>query len=121
MVCAGPRDKQTNRISGRLRARVRDFARCQRACCQQICWRCRLKPIRSRLDHPAIATYIIVSFLGETAQILIETPAPHPAGRAERYFMIELPDSPHPPAVNDLVTARIEKNAADGVIVSLTT
>jgi len=60
-------------------------------------------------------------FIGETAQVLIETTAPHPAGRAERYFMIELPDSPHPPAPNDLVTVRMEKNGVDGVMATLTT
>jgi len=55
-------------------------------------------------------------FLGETAQVLIETPAPHPTGHAERYFTVQITASPHPPTINDLVTVRIEKNANDGVV-----
>ncbi len=83
-----------------------------------------LKKARSQtlrtLDE-TLQTQFRTQFLGETAQVLIETTAPHPAGRAERYFMVELPDSPHPPATNDLVTVRIEKNAIDGVLATLTT
>ncbi len=60
-------------------------------------------------------------FIGETAQVLIETTAPHPAGRAERYFMVELPDSPHPPAPNDLVRVRIEKNTLSEALGKVTT
>ncbi len=55
-------------------------------------------------------------FLGETAQILIETTTPHPAGRAERYFMVELPDSPRLLVPNDLVTARLQENAPDAML-----
>jgi threonylcarbamoyladenosine tRNA methylthiotransferase MtaB len=49
-------------------------------------------------------------FIGETAQVLIETTNPRPAGRAERYFMVEVVDGSYSP--NDLVTVRLRDNAA---------
>ncbi len=55
-------------------------------------------------------------FLGETAQVLVETANGRPAGRAERYFMVYLNHSAPRPDNNDLVTVRIEQNARDGVI-----
>jgi len=55
-------------------------------------------------------------FLGETAQVLIETTNDRPAGRAERYFMVYLDRSAPRPDNNDLVTIKIEQNSRDGVI-----
>lgn len=55
-------------------------------------------------------------FLGETAQVLIETANGRPAGRAERYFMVYLDPSAPSPDNNDLVTVKIEQNTPDGVI-----
>jgi threonylcarbamoyladenosine tRNA methylthiotransferase MtaB len=52
-------------------------------------------------------------FVGETAEVLIETRAPRPAGRAERYFMIEMVDGTHSPG--DLVTASLLENAPDSI------
>lgn len=50
-------------------------------------------------------------FLGETAQVLIETPAPRPAGRAERYFMVQVVDGAH--SLGDLVTVKLQENARE--------
>jgi threonylcarbamoyladenosine tRNA methylthiotransferase MtaB len=57
-------------------------------------------------------------FIGETAQVLIETPSPHPTGRAERYFEVVVEHRTHGTNranttynTGDLVTVRIERNA----------
>jgi len=63
-----------------------------------------------------LQTQFHARFIGETVQVLIETTLPHPAGRAERYFMVEVTDSPHPPATNDLVTAKLRDNARDAIL-----
>ena len=62
-------------------------------------------------------------FLGETAQVLIETTTPRPAGRAERYFMVEVVNRSYESnssyrsySPNDLVTAKLEENARDAVL-----
>jgi len=62
-------------------------------------------------------------FIGEIAQVLIETTTPHPAGRAERYFTVELVNrsyESHPSyrsySPNDLVTVKLEENARDSVL-----
>ena len=89
-----------------------------------------VKKARSRhlraLDEK-LQTQFRAQFMGETAQVLIETPAPHPSGRAERYFTVELlgksdksdssNESHHP---GDLVTVRLEKNTPAGVLGRLT-
>jgi threonylcarbamoyladenosine tRNA methylthiotransferase MtaB len=59
-------------------------------------------------------------FLGETAQVLIESTNGHRTGRAERYFTVqvvdnrsyELPESCRS-YNNEIITVRIEKNARD--------
>ena len=71
-----------------------------------------------QLDQ-TLQTQFRAQFVGETAQVLIETLAPHPAGRTERYFLVELIDSPKPVAPDDLITVRIDKNTLSGVIGSL--
>lgn len=61
-------------------------------------------------------------FLGETAQVLIESTNGRPSGRAERYFMVHVTDStdrPHKTHNNQIVTVRIEKNARDGALATL--
>lgn len=59
-------------------------------------------------------------FIGETAQVLIETTAPRPKGRAERYFEVEVVDRSYGShksySSNDLVTARLEENARDTIL-----
>jgi hypothetical protein len=62
-------------------------------------------------------------FLGETAQVLIESTNGHAGGRAERYFEVEVlhrtdrtnrTDGTYSPG--DIVAARLEKNAADSIL-----
>ena len=62
-------------------------------------------------------------FLGETAQILIETVNGRPAGRAERYFEVEVVEGPGrsyescpPCSAGDVVAARLRENATDRVL-----
>ena len=46
-------------------------------------------------------------FLGETAQVLIETTNGHPTGRAERYFEVQVVDRSH--SSGDIVAAKLEE------------
>jgi len=62
-------------------------------------------------------------FLGETAQILIETTNGHPSGRAERYFEVQIvrrSDASHKSApscsAGEIVTARLQENTADSLL-----
>ena len=65
-------------------------------------------------------------FLGETAQVLIETTNGHPTGRAERYFEVQVVNKNHGTdgtngtdrtyAAGDIVAAKLEENAADRVL-----
>jgi threonylcarbamoyladenosine tRNA methylthiotransferase MtaB len=62
-------------------------------------------------------------FLGETAQILIESTNGHVGGLAERYFEVEIADRSHSSdqsyrsySSGDIVAARLEENAADSVL-----
>jgi threonylcarbamoyladenosine tRNA methylthiotransferase MtaB len=56
-------------------------------------------------------------FLGETAQILIESTNGHVGGRAERYFEVEvLHGTDGTYAAGDIVAARLEENTADSVL-----
>jgi threonylcarbamoyladenosine tRNA methylthiotransferase MtaB len=65
-------------------------------------------------------------FLGETAQVLIESTNGHPTGRAERYFEVQVVDgirgtyrtngTDRTYSPGDIVAARLEENAADGVL-----
>ena len=55
-------------------------------------------------------------FVGETAETLVENNDNHLCGRSERYFMVELETNRKKPKKNELVTAKIVKAVADGVI-----
>ena len=59
-------------------------------------------------------------FIGETAQVLVETTAPCPAGRAERYFMVRVVNKSYEShrsySSNDLVTVKLVENARDAVL-----
>ncbi|MBN1508422.1 MAG: tRNA (N(6)-L-threonylcarbamoyladenosine(37)-C(2))-methylthiotransferase MtaB [Sedimentisphaerales bacterium] len=66
-------------------------------------------------------------FIGETAQVLIETTAPRPAGRAERYFMVQVEHRTNRTNgtdrtynCGDLVTVKIEKNREDTAVATMT-
>jgi len=85
-----------------------------------------LKKARSQilraLDQ-TLQTQFRAQFVGETAQVLIETTTPHPAGRAERYFMVEIVDGSYQSHVshrshspNDLVGVTLEENARDAIL-----
>jgi threonylcarbamoyladenosine tRNA methylthiotransferase MtaB len=61
-------------------------------------------------------------FIGETAQVLVETANGSPAGRAERYFMVRVvacPDETKRPHNNSLVNVTITENAPDAVLATL--
>ncbi len=62
-------------------------------------------------------------FLGETAQILIESANGHPSGRAERYFEVRVVHKSYPShesnrsySPGEIVAAKLQENAADGVL-----
>lgn len=55
-------------------------------------------------------------FLGETAQVLIESVKEHPCGRAERYFMVQIRNRANTPHNNDLIAVRITENTTDGML-----
>jgi threonylcarbamoyladenosine tRNA methylthiotransferase MtaB len=58
-------------------------------------------------------------FVGETAQVLIESATGRPTGRAERYFTVQVvngSDKSDRPYANEIVSVRIEKNAATAVL-----
>ncbi|MBN1359228.1 MAG: tRNA (N(6)-L-threonylcarbamoyladenosine(37)-C(2))-methylthiotransferase MtaB [Sedimentisphaerales bacterium] len=61
-------------------------------------------------------------FLGETAQVLIETTDPAASGRAERYFPVHVASNgPLKPDKNDLVTVTLIENTPTGVLGELVT
>ncbi|MCU0915916.1 MAG: tRNA (N(6)-L-threonylcarbamoyladenosine(37)-C(2))-methylthiotransferase MtaB [Planctomycetes bacterium] len=62
-------------------------------------------------------------FLGETAQILIETTNGSPSGRAERYFEVRIADRTYRTdrtnktfSPGDIIAARLQENAADSIL-----
>jgi threonylcarbamoyladenosine tRNA methylthiotransferase MtaB len=62
-------------------------------------------------------------FLGETAQVLIESTNGHASGRAERYFEVEIVDRSYPSdqsyrsySAGDIVAARLEEGATNSVL-----
>jgi threonylcarbamoyladenosine tRNA methylthiotransferase MtaB len=71
------------------------------------------------LDH-TLQSQFRRRFLGETAQVLIETANARPSGRAERYFTVHLPAAGSPAAdrvrPNDLITVRLLGDTADAVL-----
>jgi threonylcarbamoyladenosine tRNA methylthiotransferase MtaB len=58
-------------------------------------------------------------FLGETAQVLIESTASGPHGRAERYFMVYLDDSGPRPDNNTIANVKINTHYRDGLLGTL--
>ena len=70
-----------------------------------------------------LQTRFRAQFLGETAQVLIESTHPHPTGRAERYFKVEVLHSSHEShrsyLSQDLLTLRLEQNARDRVLATI--
>lgn len=63
-------------------------------------------------------------FLGETAQVLIETTNGFPSGRSERYFVVQLKNGTggtNGTCENSLVTVRIEENMPDRVLGTVVT
>lgn len=88
-----------------------------------------VKKARSRILRDldlALQSQFRAQFLGETAQILIESTTGHPTGRAERYFEVEVlnrtdrtdqtdrTDRTYTPG--DIVAVRIEEDAPDHVL-----
>ncbi|MDY0357195.1 MAG: tRNA (N(6)-L-threonylcarbamoyladenosine(37)-C(2))-methylthiotransferase MtaB [Sedimentisphaerales bacterium] len=67
------------------------------------------------LDH-TLQSQFRRRFLGETAQVLIETTNGRPGGRAERYFTVHLPNATDRTDKNDLVNVRLVENAADALL-----
>ncbi len=59
------------------------------------------------------------SFINQIAQVLIEAEAPHPSGRVERYFMVNIENAPPGLTKNNIVTAKLTANTRDGMIASL--
>jgi threonylcarbamoyladenosine tRNA methylthiotransferase MtaB len=71
----------------------------------------------------ALQSRFRAQFLGETAQVLIETINGQPAGRAERYFEVEVVDGSRwsqksglPCSAGGIVAARLQENATDRVL-----
>lgn len=58
-------------------------------------------------------------FLGETAQVLIETAKGRPSGRAERYFTVYLDESTPRPDNNTIANIRMESHFRDGLLGTL--
>jgi threonylcarbamoyladenosine tRNA methylthiotransferase MtaB len=58
-------------------------------------------------------------FLGETAQVLIESTDGHPHGRAERYFTVYLDDSGPRPDNNTIATVKMNSHFRDGLLATL--
>jgi threonylcarbamoyladenosine tRNA methylthiotransferase MtaB len=71
----------------------------------------------------ALQSHFRSQFIGETAQILIETTNAHPIGRAERYFEVEVVDRSHSShrstksySPGDIVAARLEENTTGSIL-----
>ncbi len=79
-----------------------------------------VKKARSRILRDlnlAVQSQFRAQFLGEIAQILIESTNGHVGGRAERYFEVKIVDrTDRTYASGDIVAARLEENAADNVL-----
>jgi len=85
-----------------------------------------VKKARSRILRDldlALQSQFRAQFLGETAQILIETTNGSPAGRAERYFEVKISNRTYGTdrtnktySPGDIVAARLEQNAADHIL-----
>lgn len=58
-------------------------------------------------------------FLGETAQVLIESTGDQPSGRAERYFIVYLDDSPARPDNNSITNIKMKTHFRDGLLGTL--
>jgi len=55
-------------------------------------------------------------FVGETAEILVESNNGHICGRSERYFMVYLAGKETYPSKNDLLTVKLLENHKDGML-----
>jgi threonylcarbamoyladenosine tRNA methylthiotransferase MtaB len=79
-----------------------------------------VKKARSRILRNldlALQSQFRTQFLGETAQILIESTNGRPSGRAERYFEVEIADRTNRTyASGDIVAARLQENDTDSVL-----
>jgi threonylcarbamoyladenosine tRNA methylthiotransferase MtaB len=79
-----------------------------------------VKKARSRILRDldlALQGRFRAQFLGETAQVLIESTNGHPSGRAERYFEVEVRHrTDRPYAAGDIVAARLEEDATNSVL-----
>jgi len=85
-----------------------------------------VKKARSRILRDldlTLQSQFRAQFLGEMAQILIESTNSHAGGRAERYFEVEVLHGTYRTngtngtyAAGDIVAARLEENAANGVL-----
>jgi threonylcarbamoyladenosine tRNA methylthiotransferase MtaB len=74
----------------------------------------------------ALQSHFRSQFLGETAQILIETTNGRPSGRAERYFEVQVVAGIHRTygtngtdrtySPGDIIAAKLEENTADSVL-----
>ncbi|MHC4170604.1 MAG: MiaB/RimO family radical SAM methylthiotransferase, partial [Planctomycetota bacterium] len=58
-------------------------------------------------------------FIGQTAQVLLESDCPKPAGRAERYFTVAISDPPRDLRKNEIVEVRLLENHEDRMIGTL--
>ncbi len=67
-----------------------------------------------------LQTRFRAQFLGETAQVLIESHEGPPTGRAERYFTVRIEHGTNRiNACGDLVTAKLTQNTADAVLAQI--
>jgi threonylcarbamoyladenosine tRNA methylthiotransferase MtaB len=68
----------------------------------------------------ALQSRFRAQFLGETAQVLIETANGRLSGRAERYFQVQVIERSNSSngsySPGDLVAARLQENTADGIL-----
>jgi len=84
-----------------------------------------VKKARSRILRDldlTLQSQFRAQFLGETAQVLIESTNGHAGGRAERYFEVKVVDRSHSShesyrsySSGDIVAVRLEEGAADSV------
>jgi len=67
-----------------------------------------------------LQTQFRAQFIGQTAEVLIETAGPNPTGRAERYFTVQLQAPPTPdPDKNTIIKAQITQNTPNAVLARL--
>ncbi len=74
----------------------------------------RAKVLRD-LDQ-TLQTQYRAQFIGQTAQVLIESATPTPAGRAERYFTVQLEPNTKTPDKNTIVNIKITKTKPHSVL-----